>query len=139
MPNIFELLGWNLIHVTLLVPRILRCLVYFWKICATSIYWVLFVSTCGQTKPMELFHFFAIISVHDGHRDFTFFAFISSVIIEMYIYVRFRWMTKGSGGENLSLLHGSCKTCCIGQILSMRTRMQYVYSKRKTTVYYTVL
>jgi len=29
---------WNLLHVSLLVPRILRCLVNFWKICVPLAY-----------------------------------------------------------------------------------------------------
>jgi hypothetical protein len=33
-PNICRFLVWGLLHVTLLEPRILRWLLYFWKICA---------------------------------------------------------------------------------------------------------
>jgi len=34
VPNICGLSVCNLLHVILLAPRILRCLVHFWKICA---------------------------------------------------------------------------------------------------------
>jgi hypothetical protein len=37
---------WNLLHVTILVPRVLRCLLYFWKLC----------------EPLVMITFFHILS-----------------------------------------------------------------------------
>ena len=37
MPNIYGSSVWNLLHITLLVPRILRWLLGFWKICGLQL------------------------------------------------------------------------------------------------------
>jgi len=37
-PDVWVLSVGNLVHVTLLAPRIWRCRPYFWKICSPAIY-----------------------------------------------------------------------------------------------------
>jgi hypothetical protein len=37
-PGICGLSAWNLLRITVLMPRILRCLLGYWKICVTLLY-----------------------------------------------------------------------------------------------------
>jgi hypothetical protein len=47
-PNICRPSVWNLLHVTLLIPRIFRWLQYFWEFCGTLVFTILLSKSFAQ-------------------------------------------------------------------------------------------
>jgi hypothetical protein len=55
VPDICGPSVWNLLHITLLMPRILRWFLDFWKICGALQKTVILTVTADETSPVQ-FH-----------------------------------------------------------------------------------
>jgi hypothetical protein len=111
---------WNLIYVTLLAPRILSWLLYFWKIC-TCLHWgVIFVSECPVCTCVCVCLHYAWWHCFPSALccDFTF-VFMLPVILCSSSHVTWLMWHASSASEH-TVLHG-CVTDNSGYTRNMAT------------------